>query len=125
MSIPKYEDVTQSFDKFDLAKFYKFDYKFEDYKFEYRVYIIHIEFGGGSEIKWTVHRRYSAFESLYTALAARLPYLQLPDLPPKTPTMNEWPIFSSNGTLLSIQFIRLIPQSLLSYIYIYIYIYCP
>ena len=58
VSIPSYEDITGSWDKFDFKKIYKFDYKFEDFKFEYRVYIIKVEFG--NEIQWNV-RRYELF----------------------------------------------------------------
>ena len=52
--IPNFEDVTGSWDKFDYNKFYKFDYKFEDFKYQYRVYIVKIMFG--SEVQWEVRR---------------------------------------------------------------------
>ena len=94
VSIPAYEDITGSWENFDVKKMYKFDYKFEDYKFEYRVYIIQIALG---DIRWTVQRRYSAFESLHSALSVRLLHLQLPDLPAKTPGIEAWPVFSTHG----------------------------
>lgn len=94
VSVPSFEDITTKWDNFDYSKLYKLDYKFEDYKFEYRVYIIQIEVG---DVNWTVRRRYSSFEALHAALSARLTQLQLPDLPPKTPSIESWPLFSSQG----------------------------